>query len=96
MPEALSHPMRVATDLVLGAITELDGLEHLVDPLRPVAAIERRAELEIGATAQIGIKARSLDESRHPFERRHPELRVAAEQANRARRRPDQAQHHPQ
>ena len=67
--EALAHPVRVAADPVALAVGELDDVEHLVDPPRGVAAVERGEQLEVLAARQVGVEARRLDEARDAVER---------------------------
>ena len=48
--EALAHAVRVAADLVLGTVGEVDGgVERLADPVLGAVAVERRHQLEVAA-----------------------------------------------
>jgi hypothetical protein len=52
--EALTHPVRVAADLVLGAVGEVDCVERLADPAGGAVAVERGQQLEVPAAAEEG------------------------------------------
>ena len=95
--EALAHAVRVAADLVLGPVGEVDGVERLADPSCGSVAVERRHQLEVAAARQIRVEARRLDEAGDAVERgRTLQERVAPEQPRRALVGPDQAEQHPQ
>src|SRR4051794_7628031 len=56
VPEPRAHPVRVAADLVLRAVAQLDGVEDLVDAARRAVAVERRAELQVAAAGQVRVE----------------------------------------
>ncbi len=89
--------MRVPADPVLRAITEIDELEHLVDPRARARLVVVREEQEILPAREVRIERRSLDEAGHPGECARAVLeRVAPEEADRAGRRTDQPEEHSQ
>ena len=95
--EALAHAVRVAADLVLRAVGEVDGVEHLADAAFGAFAVERRHELEVAAPAEVRVEARRLDEARDAVEGAGAlEQRIAAEQPRRALVGPDKPEQHPQ
>ncbi len=95
-PEPLPHPVRVAADLVLGALAQADDLQHLVDPRRRPTAVERREQLEVAATIHVGVEGGRFDEAGDALESRDALLRVAPEEPDGPGRRPDQSEHHSQ
>ncbi len=95
--QPLAHAVRVAADLVLGAVAEVDRLERLLDAGPGVAAVEAGEQLEVAPAAQVRIEAGRLDEPRDPLEGAGALAhRVAPEQLGATGRRADQAQEHPQ
>src|SRR5207253_533264 len=91
--QALAHAVRVAADAVLGAVAELDELEHLVDPAPRLAAVIVRQQLEVLPAGQVRIEPRAFDEAGDTFERlRALDERVASEESCRSRRWTDQAE----
>src|SRR5579884_2082231 len=95
--EALPHPVRVAADAIVGAVGEVDELEHLVDARAGAVAVEVGEQAQVAPARQVGVEPRPLDEPGDAVERpRALDERVASVQLDAARRRPDQAEHHPQ
>ena len=62
--EPLPHPVRVAADAVLGAIAQLDDVEHLVDARARDAAVEIAEQPKVAATGEVGVEPRALRRSR--------------------------------
>ena len=89
--------MRVAADAVLGAVAQLDDVEHLVDAAAGFASVVVGEQLQVPAAAHVGIEARPFDEARDAFQGpRTIDDWIAPEQLRRAGGGPDQTEQHPQ
>ena len=82
---------------MLGAIAQLDDVEHLVDPIAGAASVVVGEELQIPPSAHVRVEARPLDEARDPVHgARSVDERVASEQARGAGGGSDQSEQHAQ
>ena len=95
-PEALPHAVRIASDPIAGAIGQLDGLQGRVDPAAGVVTVEGGQQLEVAPRGHVGIEGRRLHEARDAVECPRGFVWIAPKQPDGPRRRPDQAEHHPQ
>ena len=87
--------MRVATDLVAGAVCQLNYVERFGDSRLRVIAVERRYEAQVSHAVEVGVEARRFDETGHVGKSIDRLLRVMAEYARLTGGWRDQPEHHP-
>ena len=79
--EALAHALRVARDLLVGAVGEADARERAVDPRERLGAAHRGDDAQVLAPGQVRVEVRLLDDRADARERL---ARAAAGPAGRA------------
>ena len=95
--EPLPHAVRVPADAILGAVAQLDHLEHLLDARARVAAVEIGEQPQVLPAREVRVEPRPLDEAGDAVERSRADVeRVAAEEASVSLGRPDQSEQHAQ
>ena len=70
--QSLAHPVRVAADLVAGAVGQLDDVKHLGDARRRAVTVERCEQPQVRAAVEVRVEARRLDEAGDALERATP------------------------
>ena len=89
--------MGVSADAVLGPVSQLDDLEHLLDPRARIPAVVVGEQVQVLAAGQVGVEPRALDEPRYPVECLGAlNEGIAAEEPRGTGTRADQAEQHPQ
>ncbi len=95
-PQPLAHPLRVARDLLGGALGQPDAFDRAINAAEGLRPADRGQQPKVLATAEVVVEMRLLDDRADPRERVGAVLgnRETA-QAHGARVRAGQAEQHP-